>query len=371
MDLHELSERERRDWLRLIRSEQIGPVTFHQLIKRFGSAGDALERIPDIANTRKSLKLCSPDQVEAELEAADRLGVHLIASSEPSYPRALRAISDAPPVLCVAGDPGLFQRNAIAIVGARNASAVGRRMASDLARDLGTAGLVVVSGLARGIDGAAHAASLSSGTIAAVAGGIDVIYPPEHRDLTEEIARRGAVVSERPIGFKPTGKDFPRRNRIISGLSLGVIVVEAAVKSGTLITARYAAEQGRDVFSVPGSPLDPRCQGTNRLIRDGAMLIENAQDVIDSLQGATNVLREPAGDLFDHADAMAIDADAVANARREIVSLLSYTPVHRDIILREATAAPAIVADALLDLVLSGEAEEHTGGRFSLSCDAN
>jgi len=369
MDLHELSERERRDWLRLIRSEQIGPVTFHQLIKRFGSATDALARIPDLANNRKKLKLCSPDQVEAELEAADRLGVHLIASCEPAYPRALRAISDAPPVLCVAGDPALFQRNAIAIVGARNASAAGRRMASDLARDLGVAGLVVVSGLARGIDGAAHAAALSSGTIAAVAGGIDVLYPPEHRDLTEEIVQRGAVVSERPIGFKPTGKDFPRRNRIISGLSLGVIVVEAAVKSGTLITARYAAEQGRDVFSVPGSPLDPRCQGTNRLIRDGAMLIENAQDVIDSLNEATSILREPSDDLFDHSGAIEIDADALANARREIMSLLSYTPVHRDIILREASAAPAIVVNALLDLVLSGEAEEHTGGRFSLSCD--
>ncbi|GGD05242.1 DNA-processing protein DprA [Aquisalinus flavus] len=369
MGLQALSERERRDWLRLIRSEQIGPVTFHQLIRRFGSASEALDRIPDLANDRKSLKLCPVEQAEAELEAAERLGVSLIASCEPGYPRALKAISDAPPVLCVAGDPALFQRNAIAIVGARNASAVGRRMAGDLARDLGMAGLVVVSGLARGIDGAAHAAALSSGTIAAVAGGIDVLYPPEHRDLTEEIARRGAVVSERPIGFKPTGKDFPRRNRIISGLSLGVIVVEAAVKSGTLITARYAAEQGRDVFSVPGSPLDPRCQGTNRLIRDGAMLIENAQDVIDSLNEATNSLREPAGDLFDDVDAVEMDAGALASARREIIGLLSYTPVHRDILLREASGPPAIIADALLDLVLSGEAEEHTGGRFSLSCD--
>lgn len=373
MGLLELSERERRDWLRLIRSDQIGPVTFHQLLKRYGSASEALARLPEIANNRKRLKLCSADAVEAEMEAADRLGVHVLASCEAAYPRALRAISDAPPVLCVAGDPALFQRNAIAIVGARNASAVGRRMAGDLARDLGAAGLVIVSGLARGIDGAAHSGALATGTIAAVAGGIDVLYPPEHKELTEEIARRGAVVSERPIGFKPTGKDFPRRNRIISGLSLGVIVVEAAVRSGTLITARYAAEQGRDVYSVPGSPLDPRCQGTNRLIRDGAMLIETAQDVIDSLQGATSMLREPAGDLFDHADRnegdrSEADPDALAAARREIMDLLSFTPIHRDMILREANAPPALTADALLDLVLSGKAEEHPGGRFSLSC---
>lgn len=369
MGLYTLSDHERRDWLRLIRTEQIGPVSFHQLIKRFGTAGTALKRIPGMTGGRKPLRLASAESVEAELEAADRLGFAYVAACEPNYPKALRAIADAPPVLCYAGDPGLLQRNAVAIVGARNASAAGRRIATDLARDLGLAGLVVVSGLARGIDGAAHAAALKSGTIAVVAGGIDILYPPEHAALTAEIAATGLVVSERPVGFQPTGRDFPRRNRIISGLSLGVIVVEAALRSGTLITARYALEQGRDVFAIPGSPLDPRCQGTNRLIRDGAMLVENADDVLESLQETMGSIREPGADLFSPPPVPDSDPEELASVRREIISLLSYSPIHRDMLFRETSASPAAFADALLDLVLSGEAEEHAGGRFSLSVE--
>ena len=366
MRLTELSARERRDWLRLSRTERIGPVTFFQLVRRFGSAGDALQALPELS-AKQRIRPAATDAVEAELEAADRLGFTYIAACEPAYPNALRNIPDAPPILCVAGDPALLSRNCVGMVGARNASLPGRRIATDLARDLGAEGVIVVSGLARGIDGAAHQAALGTGTVAVVAGGADNIYPPEHRDLTEAIIARGALVSERPVGYKPIGRDFPRRNRIISGLSLGVIVVEAALKSGTLITARYAAEQGREVFAVPGSPLEPRSQGTNRLIRDGATLIENADDVLSALQGSVAVLREPTDDLFDFADrAPQGDPEALSRLRREIAGLLSVTPVHRDMLLRETGAAPALLADALLDLVLAGDAEEHTGGRFSI-----
>jgi len=241
-----------------------------------------------------------------------------------------------------------------------------------LAGDLGQAGYVVTSGLARGIDGAAHDAALKTGTIAVVAGGVDVIYPPEHEDLTERIAQEGAVISECPMGAQPTARDFPKRNRLISGLSRGVVVVEAAAKSGTLLTANFALDQGREVFAVPGSPLDPRCQGANRLIRDGATLVENAQDIIDALAAQNRGAAEGKRDLFDRFDGMGEpepEPAAMLSLRRQIKELLSFTPLHRDEILREADAPPGLVADALLDLVLAGEAVEHEGGRFSLRAD--
>jgi len=364
-----LSDAERLDWLRLIRTETIGPVTFARLVDRFGAPGRVIEALPQLAakaGRRGGLKPASHAEAAAELDRARQAGARMIARCEADYPKPLAEIADAPPVIYVRGHAALFQRPAIAVIGARNASGVGRKIARMLSEGLGAAGVVVVSGLARGIDGAAHEAALTSGTIAVVAGGADVIYPPEHADLTTAIATRGAILSEQAPGAEPTARDFPRRNRLISGLSRGVVVVEAAARSGTLITARFALEQGREVFAVPGSPLDPRCQGANQLIRQGATLIESADDILDVLAQQTRVAREPAHDLFSWSGEASVDDRDVARTREAVRDLLSFTPAHRDEILREADAAPALVIDALIDLVLAGEAEEHSGGRFSL-----
>jgi len=365
-----LSDGEKLDWLQLIRTENIGPITFARLLKRFGSARAAIEALPGLAmkaGRKLPLKASSRAVAERELEQAKGAGADLVAHCEPHYPRLLAEIPDAPPLLYVRGHKSLFDRPAVALIGARNASAVGRKIARSLAEGLGAAGVVVVSGLARGIDGAAHEAALKSGTIAVVAGGVDVVYPPEHADLTTAIAERGLVMSEQPPGAEPTARDFPRRNRLISGLSRGVVVVEAAARSGTLITARFALEQGREVFAVPGSPLDPRCQGANRLIRDGATLVESAADVLDALAGQFRRAEEPPHDRFDGGPTDAgFDAVAIAAIRNRVREALSFTPLHRDEILREAEAPPGLVIDALVELVLAGIAEEHSGGRFAL-----
>jgi DNA processing protein len=367
----ELSDAEKRDWLRLIRTPSIGPITFHRLLARFGSAGAALEALPELsrkAGRAAALKPPPRARIDDEIAEADRHGARIIAACEPDFPDMLAAIPDPPPVLFLRGHAALFEKPAMAIVGARNASAAGRKMARTLASHLGAAGMVITSGLARGIDGAAHEASLETGAIAVVAGGVDVVYPPEHEDLTERIAKRGALLSESPMGHAPKGRDFPRRNRLISGLSRGVVVVEAAAKSGTLITARFALEQGREVFAVPGSPLDPRCHGANRLIREGATLVERAEDILDVLAEQNRGVSDRRRDLFSWAessDEHEPDPAAVLSLRRRILELLSYTPIHRDELLRELDAPPGLVADALLDLVLSEEAMEHEGGRFS------
>src|SRR5262245_7522359 len=294
MALSPLSDKERLDRLRLIRSENVGPVTFRSLLRRFGSARAAIEALPDLARRGgrpTPLRICPAAQAEQELGAAERIGARLLATDDADYPEALAAIDDAPPLLYMRGDGALLRRKAVAVVGARNASANGRRLAEDIARDLGAVGFAVVSGLARGIDHAAHRGSLDSGTIAVVAGGIDVVYPPDNEELQREIARRGLIVAEMPPGVVPQAKHFPRRNRLISGLSLGVLVVEAALQSGSLITARMALEQGREVLAVPGSPLDPRCRGTNNLLRQGAILAEGAADVLAALAGMSGDLR--------------------------------------------------------------------------------
>lgn len=367
-----LNERERLDWLQLIRTPSIGPITFHRLLAKYGSAADALKALPDLAQKagrRGTLKAADRGEAERELIDADRHGARCIAFGEENYPAPMAAIPDPPPLLYVRGHAVLFEKPAVAIIGARNASGVGRKIARTLAADLGAAGVVVVSGLARGIDGAAHEAALSTGTIAVVAGGVDIIYPPEHADLTERIAREGAVICEMAMGRRPTARDFPKRNRLISGLSRGVVVVEAAKRSGTLITARFALEQGREVFAVPGSPLDPRCQGANRLIRDGAALTETAEDILSVLAEQRSGVSEDKRDLFDwteNNDAGFNEAD-VAAVRRQLLEILSFTPLHRDEILREIDAPPGAVAEALLELVLTGDATEHTGGRFSLA----
>jgi len=371
--VRQLEHEERLDWLQLIRTPNIGPITFHRLLVKYGSASEALKALPDLsrkAGRGSPLKAADRSAAEQELIEADRGGARAIAACEPDYPNMLRAIPDYPPVIYLRGHPSLFEKPAVAIIGARNASGVGRKIARTLAADLGQAEIIVVSGLARGIDGAAHDAAMATGTIAVVAGGVDVVYPPEHQDLTARIAKQGALISESPVGYPPTARDFPKRNRLISGLSRGVVVVEAAAKSGTLITARFALEQGREVFAVPGSPLDPRCQGANRLIRDGAALVERAEDILEVLAAQNRSVKEGPRDLFDWTEEVQMsepDEAALMSLRKMILEILSFTPLHRDEILREADAPPGLVADALLDLVLAGEAVEYEGGRFSLS----
>lgn len=372
--MDKLSNSERLDWLQLIRTENIGPITFSRLIARFGSARAAIDALPGIASNagrKLPLRAAARDDAEREIDRAGKAGARLIASCEADYPQALAAIADAPPVIYVRGHAGLFAKPAVAIIGARNASGVGRKIARALAESLGAHGYAVVSGLARGIDGAAHEAALKTGTIAVVAGGVDVVYPPEHTELTQLIAAQGAVLSEQPPGAEPTARDFPRRNRIISGLSRGVVVVEAATKSGTLITARFALEQGREVFAVPGSPLDPRCQGANRLIRDGATLVQNGDDIIDALAAQVRKIEEPPRGFLEWAppDPDGISAKDARRIRDLLKETLSFTPLHRDEILREVDAPASLVIDALVDLILAGEAEEHSGGHFSLKGD--
>lgn len=278
----ELDDAQRLACLRLIRSENVGPVTFRQLINHYGGAEQALDALPDIARRggRKSIHICPRDKAEAELDAAAKAGAMPLFTIEPGFPRLVALLENPPPLLYVKGRTELLNAPALAIVGARQASAAGIKVARTFAHDLGARGLVIVSGLARGIDGAAHQAALETGTVAVVAGGVDVIYPPEHADLHAAIAREGCIISELPCGFQPRGKDFPRRNRLISGLSLGVLVVEAARRSGTLTTARMAGEQGREVFAIPGHPLDPRAEGTNHLLKNGAVMVTEPDDVL-------------------------------------------------------------------------------------------
>ncbi|MEM9422900.1 MAG: DNA-processing protein DprA [Pseudomonadota bacterium] len=365
--MQSLSDVEKRDWLRLSRSHGIGPLTCIQLVNRFGSASKAISSLPDLlkAKNSKRIKLASAASAAAEWQSAQALGVSFIALPEPDYPQGLRAIPDPPPIISVRGQTSLLAKPSIAIVGARNASAPGRRFAQEIARNLGGEGVIVTSGLARGVDGAAHAAALHTGTVAVVAGGVDQIYPPEHAELYNEIVELGAIVSEVRFGHVARARDFPKRNRIVSGLSLGVVVVEAAEKSGTLITARLALEQGREVFAVPGSPLDPRSAGTNRLIREGAVLIRSADDILEVIGDMGRRVDEEDGPAFTAPSAPPTSEEA-ASLRAELLSLLTIAPTHRDLLIRETGAPPAYIADVLLDLVLSGEVEETPGGSFIL-----
>ncbi len=360
----ELSSVERKSWMRLIRTDHIGPMTFYQLLKKYGSACEALRALQ---SEQRHHRFSPPpiEQVEAELAYADEIKARYVAFCQHEYPDALRHIPDPPPILCTHGDLTLFSRKSIGIVGARNASAAGRKLAATLAHDLGQEGIVIVSGLARGVDGAAHEASLKFATIAVVAGGIDVIYPPEHDQLTAQIAKQGLLISEMPLGYKPRGKDFPRRNRIISGLSKGVVIVEAAKKSGTLITARFASEQGREVFAIPGSPLDPRSQGTNQLIRDGAALVESAQDIIDALNETPRNLFTVNIDEDERSSFEEEPANTKTSITAEVKELLSLTPTYKDDLIRNSKLPSSKVNEALLELVLHGEAEEHSGGCYT------
>ncbi|MGJ5135181.1 DNA-processing protein DprA [Bradyrhizobium oligotrophicum] len=364
----ELSDTERRDRLRLIRSDNVGPRTFRSLLDHFGTARVALDRLPDLARRGGAAgagRICTVGEAEAELEACKRQGVELRAPDEDGYPPRLATCEDAPPLLAVRGARETLMRPMIAIVGSRNASAAGLKFAGQIAHELGQAGFVVISGLARGIDQAAHRASLGSGTVAVLAGGHDRIYPPEHVDLLGAIINgSGAAISEMPLGHEPRARDFPRRNRLISGASLGVVVVEAAHRSGSLITARMAGEQGREVFAVPGSPLDPRCAGTNDLIKQGAALVTEAADIIQAVGPIMErplpfSLREPEEELFA--------PDPESHDRAQITALLGPTPVSIDDLIRISGLSPAVLRMVLLELELAGRLERHGGGMVSLT----
>jgi DNA processing protein len=375
-----MDDRELIDRLRLIRTENVGPATFFALLRRYGSAGRALEELPELARRGGRIKAPSVPprgDAERELAAAAKLGARAIAFDDPAYPAALGAIDGAPPLVYVRGSPGVLGRRAVAVVGARNASASGARFARILAAELAQAGLLVVSGLARGIDGAAHRGALDAGpsaggTLAVLGGGVDQIYPPEHAGLYEQIlaSGAGAILSEQPPGLTAQARDFPRRNRLIAGLSLGVVVVEAAFRSGSLITARLANEQGREVFAVPGSPLDPRCRGANDLIRQGATLTEGAADVLNVLGGAAaprpNAESQPQGLESERESFAAADAPALAEARARVLGLLGPTPVEVDEIVRQCQLSAPVVQAALLELELAGRLARHSGNRVAL-----
>lgn len=384
-----LDDGERIARLRLIRSENVGPVAWRHLIERYGSAAGALAALPSLARAagRPTPRICGEREAVAELEALERLGARAVAHGEPAYPEALAVLPDAPPVISVKGRGDLFDRPAVAVVGARDASIAGRRYARTLARELGEAGFAVVSGLARGIDAAAHAGALETGTLAVLAGGIDSVYPPENADLHSEISERGLLIAEQKIGRHPRARHFPARNRLISGLSLGVVVVEAALRSGSLITARCALEQGREVFAAPGSPLDPRCHGCNGLIRDGAVLVQSVDDVTSALApmmqsrqalarqalarqapACQSPARQPPDLPRQRPAAAAADDEHPADSRDRVAAALSPTPVTVDELLRHCHLTLPALLTILLELEAAGRLHRHPGNRVSL-CD--
>jgi DNA processing protein len=362
----------------LCRTETIGPISFFAMLRRFGSARAALEALPRLARRgerSKTVTAVTRAAAEFELGALHRSGARLVCWGEPTYPSALAAIEDPPPILNVLGRVELLARPMVAVVGARNASANGRRFGRDLAASLGGGGVVIVSGLARGIDAAAHLGGLETGSVAVVAGGVDVVYPAENRGLHDALARQGAIVAEMPLGTEPQARHFPRRNRIISGMALGVVVVEAAARSGSLITARLALEQGRDVFAVPGSPLDPRCRGTNDLLRHGATLTESADDVLSQLgplldraapPSRAAAPPPPAAPNWPPPPIGAGEAMADDSGLELIVERLGPTPVAVDELVRQCHLSAAAVATLLLELELAGKVERHPGNLVSL-----
>ncbi len=365
-----LTESERLDWLRLIRTENVGPMTFFRLLDQCGSATQALRALPELARRGGRIKpLKSPSRAAADREqtALATLGGRFLAACEPDYPAALRTLEDRPPILAVLGHVHLLQRAALAVVGARNASLNGRLIAAEIAAAVGRAGYTVVSGMARGIDTAAHEGALATGTVAVMAGGVDVIYPEENGALYHRMVEAGTVVAEPALGTQPQARHFPRRNRIISGLCLGVLVVEAAPRSGSLITARLAGEQGREVFAVPGSPRDPRCRGSNGLIRDGATLTETADDVLQVLDGLrTRPLAEIVPTDFAPTAPPQPDDAELQRARQAILESLGPAPTIIDELIRDCQLSPSVVTTVLLELELAGRLERHPGGRVSL-----
>ena len=364
------TEEDRISWLRLLRSRRVGVTTFHRLLREHGSAQNALAALPEVAAKAgvTGYEICPPGVIAAELKAARAAKARLLCLGEPEYPSHLAQIADAPPMLWAMGDVALLQQPMIALVGARNASSLGTRMARALAAELGAAGYIVVSGLARGVDAAAHLAALDTGTVAVQAGGVDVIYPAENRALAHDIAARGLRLSEQPMGLAPMARHFPTRNRIISGLAQAVVVVEAAARSGSLITARDALDQGREVLAVPGHPFDARAAGCNMLIRDGAMLVRNAGDVLAALPALAPV--QPALPL-DAPLPPPVPAkprrslQQTAALHQQILDRLGPSPLAEDQLIRDLSLPPGDVAPVLTDLELDGRIERRSGGLLS------
>ena len=359
------------DALRLIRSEQVGPMTFFRLVKFCGSVAKALEMAPVMSRKggrAKPIRIAAKADAQKEYDALKAYGAELILYGEAHYPRLLLQATDAPPILTVRGHTHLLKdSNLIGMVGARNASANGCLFAKKLAGDIGAAGQIIVSGLARGIDSAAHRGALATGTIAVIGGGINNIYPPENAILFEEIAAQGLIISELPFGAEPHARSFPGRNRIIAGMSRGVIVVEASLKSGSLITAEYANDYGREVFAVPGSPMDPRCMGTNRLLKDGATMVENARDVISNLHplGELPLAEQQAMNFHETQNAFT-DEQTLDRARALVVEALGASPTLLDDVLAATHLTPHIMMAVLLELELAGRLERHTGSKVAL-----
>ncbi|MEO9873190.1 MAG: DNA-processing protein DprA [Anderseniella sp.] len=384
----DISDQERISRLQLALSDNIGPATYHQLVEIYGSAADAITALPDLASgvTRgRRVRLCSRDRALRDIEKTYACGGLLVTHGEEGFPRLLAETVNPPPVLFVAGNSGLLQQPACAIVGSRNSSANGKRFARDVARELGQSGWIIASGLARGIDTAAHEASLDQGTIAVVATGLDVTYPRENGELHARIASGGCVVSEMPPGTHPRADLFPRRNRIIAGLAAGVVVIEAAMRSGSLITARLANEIGRDVFAVPGSPFDPRSEGTNKLIQDGAMLVTAPRDVLDVLERSHFYAPDRGGEL--EAQHQAVSGETARRTeigekpgsttspdplvddihRQAVMELLGPDPVEVDVVVRESRLPSQLVQMVIMELDLTGRLERHPGQRVSLT----
>ncbi len=356
-----------RDWLRLARSERVGPVTFAELLRRYPDARAALAALPELAargGGKNRLRLADEGMVAQEYDAAQRAGARMLALGSADYPHNLALVEAAPPLLWCLGDPAIARAETVAIVGARNASALSLKFTETLARDLGAKGYTVASGLARGIDAAAHRGALQTGTVAVLAGGVDSLWPPQNAELYDDIRAKGAILSERPMGYQGRAQDFPRRNRLVSGLAQGIVVAEGAERSGSLITARYAGEQGRDVMAVPGSPLDPRAGGCNLLIREGATLVRHAADVLEALS------RLPDAPHFLESDKGPWDAPMTredAALRDTVLGLLGPHPVDIDELIRRSGASSGFVSLVLLELDLAGRLHREPGGAVALS----
>lgn len=369
-----MNEQEKIDWLRLARTETVGPITFHRLMARYKTPAAALDALP-ILTKNKPIRICTSAAAEQELNILSKHKGQMIFAGDQNYPLALTSLEDAPPVLSVLGNVALLNQQSIALVGSRNASLNARKLAHKMASDLGKAEMIVVSGLARGIDTSAHEGSLSTGTIAVVAGGVDVIYPKENTDLFHKIVENGAIISECAWGMQPLAQHFPKRNRIVSGLSVGTVVIEASLRSGSLITARMAAEQGRDVMAVPGFPLDPRSEGTNALLRDGVTLVRHAEDVMEQIGSFLKPKIRTEQISFTEivglnengfSEAAANDSFSPENIYSLILPELSSTPVEVDELVRTCNLKSSDVQGTLLEMELEGIIQRLPGNRVCL-----